>query len=304
MAYCPQCNREQRCGCERCHICGGELIERRAAPAGEPGRATSHVGVERRRELPSHELPQETSTAARQEAKTPGPTPANRTRAVLATLLLVLGGGILLIALFEAVNNAVNFPGAGVAPTVLEGLKRLGYYLGNLLYTSSVRVLTGFALVSTGLLLSPEGPIVDHRLARRIRLGVGLTMGGIALLCFFASLLLVIPLGDGNLLLKNLLPSLWAAVCIIMVMGAALLYGCYLLVFNANPGDFSRSAAGGRESGESFSFHGGLAAGGGGADRDTGGAETGPKAGRLAGTRRSAVKSQESSVSGSKGDTE
>jgi hypothetical protein len=283
------------------------LIERRAAPAGEPGRSAYHLGVERRRELPSSELLRAGSRPARRERRGRQPAQEDRTRAFVAALLVVLGGGILLIALLEAVNNALNFPGAGINPTVAEGLKRLGFYLGNLLYTSSVRVLTGFALVSTGLLISPEGTILDQRAARRIRRAVGLTMGGVAVLCLLSSLLLVIPFGGGNLIWKNLLPSLWAAVCIILVTGAALLFGGYLLVFKVNADGFLSSAAGWRASGGNDHVGGevgGLVDEGGGADRDTGGAETAFEAGRLAVTRRGVVKSQESGVSGSKGDTD
>ena len=307
MAYCPRCSREQRCGCDKCHICSGELVERRAASSGEPGRTVADTGGEPRRGILSRESHVEGSVTYDQKMRPSRAGSDSPMERVLPALLLVLGSGILLIALFEAINNALNFPGVGAAPTVADGLKRTGYYLGNLLYSSSVRALIGFALVSTGLLLTPERPIADRELARKIRLVVGLVMGAIALLCALASLLLVLPIGTRSLLLKNLLPSLWAAICILLVMGAALLYGGYLLVLYTGSGGLTgfakkRKPAPGAP-GSFDQVSGGLAPGGGNADTDSRGTNNRLKEG-LAGTSRGVVKSYPDKGVGSEGDME
>ena len=226
MAYCPQCGRDQRCGCARCHICDVELVERLLSPPTDAAPPGLKAAGGLMRESRGHEEPTRAGAAFRERANTPA---ASSRPGALPGVLLILGCGILLITLVEAVNNALGFPGVGAASTA-DGLKRLGYYLGSILYTGSVRVLIGFALVAAGLLWEPDRPFAEAELSRRMVRTLGFTMGVISSLCFLATLLLVLPLGTSGLLSKNLVPTLWATVCIMLLMGSALLGGGYILV--------------------------------------------------------------------------
>lgn len=230
MAYCPRCGRDQRCGCAKCHVCDVELVERPASPttgAAPPGLMAAG-GLMREGRGPAE--PARAGAAFRERTKTPAGT---STTGALPGVLLILGCGILLITLVEAVNNALGFPGVGAASTA-DGLKRLGYCLGSILYTGSVRVLIGFALVAAGLLWEPDWPFAEAELSRRMVRTLGFTMGVISSLCLVATLLLVLPMGTSSFLLKNLVPTLWATVCIMLLMGSALLGGGYILVTRAS----------------------------------------------------------------------
>ncbi len=219
MAYCPSCGREQRCGCDKCHTCGVELV------------------VDRGR-TPLHDSP--ALEAVHHEADAPPPLPGpNR---ALAAALLTLGCGVLVVTVIEAINSAMRLPTGAGASTAADGLKRITYYLGNLLYSSSVRGMTGFALVAAGLNIAPGWPF--HRPEQRAdaNRAAALVMGMLGAVCVLDSLLLALPFGSTSVMLRDLLPSLWAAVLIILATGVALLAGAYALL----PGGRARSAAGRR----------------------------------------------------------
>jgi hypothetical protein len=148
----------------------------------------------------------------------------------IPALLLVFGCGILLVTLIEAVNNAFGFPGLGGAAGAADAFKRVGYYLGNLLYTSSVRGMIGFTLLGAGLLLETGGLFAEREFSRIARRAAGFLMVAVAALSLIAALLLLLPVGAGTLLLKNLLPSLGAAVPILIVMGAAFTGGAWIML--------------------------------------------------------------------------
>jgi hypothetical protein len=241
MAYCPRCGREQRCGCDKCHICGVEVVERRIedaepwmrAEARAAGRATRRSTSRLRVGEPATDSPD----GGRRDALT-------HAAAQLPTVLLLFGCGILLVTLIEAISAATNFPAAGGSASLADALRRLGYYLGNLLYAASVRTIIGFALVSLGLLLEPGRPFADRELARKATRTVGLAQFVVALLCLLAALLVVLPVGSTSLLTRNLLPTKWAAVSTLVAMGAALLSGGYLLMARpVEPRNTSRSAS-------------------------------------------------------------
>ncbi len=230
MAYCPRCGREQRCGCAKCHVCDVELVERPSAPTTAAGRGGSKVAVGVVGEGLGPARPARAGADFRERTRTPA---ATSTPGALPGVLLILGCGILLITLIEAANNALGFHGVGAASTA-DGLKRLGYYLGSILYTGSARVLIGFALVAAGLLWEPDGPFAEAELSRRMVRTLGFTMGVISSLCFMATLLLVLPIGTSGLLPGNLVPTLWATVCVLLLMGSALLGGGVILVKRAS----------------------------------------------------------------------
>lgn len=145
-------------------------------------------------------------------------------------MLLVLGVGILLITLIEAISKAASFPHVGAAANTADAIKRVGFYLGSVLYVSSARALTGFGLLITGMLWHPDWPFEAPETRRQAARGVGLLMGALSVLCVVAAILLVIPVGARTLVLANLLPATWAAACIILAMGASLLLAGYILV--------------------------------------------------------------------------
>ncbi len=228
MPYCPRCGREQRCGCPNCHICGVELTEQPVPPAAAQRRS----GPKQAR---LREADGERAERGDVTHQTGGPSPPRpgAGETALPALFLVFGCGILLVTLIEAVNNAFGFPGLGGAATAADAVKRVGYYLGNLLYISSVRGMIGFALLGAGLLLENGRLFADRAFSRVARRVTGFAMGAVAALCFVASLLLLLPVGTGTLVLTNLLPPLGAAVPILLVMGAAFSGGAWMMLSSA-----------------------------------------------------------------------
>ena len=224
MAYCPQCGREQKCGCEVCHHCGVPLVDEGHAEVGA--------------RPPIRSVADEVSAGVVQETEPPGKTSVEpeeepereaehgAARVVLPALLSMLGCAILLIALIEIIRTASDFvgPGAGTAPAV----KHVGYYLGHLLYNSSVRLLIGFALTAAGLFYTPPLPFSKRDNWRRAVMALGISMGVVAVFCLLVAVLIIIP-GSMSLLVRNLLPSPATSISVFIVMGIALLAGCYLV---------------------------------------------------------------------------
>ena len=137
MAYCPQCGREQRCGCDECHLCGVPLVRERTSPR---RAAPSRVDA---RPLPAATSAEPDNLLA---LGRPGQVPINW----IVHVFIILGFGILMVTIFEMANTAAHFPTLGPFSNLGEGLRRAGYYFGVILYTSSVRLMTGFALMSAG----------------------------------------------------------------------------------------------------------------------------------------------------------
>jgi hypothetical protein len=224
MAYCPQCGREQKCGCDVCHHCGVPLVDEGHANAEARPPVRSVADEISSRALRETEPLEKTSVGPEEEPEreaTPGAT-----RVVLPALLAILGCGILLIALIEIIHTASDFvgPGAGTAPAV----KHLGYYLGHLLYNSSVRLLIGFALTAAGLFYAPPLPFSKRDNWRHAAMALGTTMGVVAVFFLLAAVLIIIP-GSLSLLVRNLLPSPATSISVFIVMGIALLAGTYLI---------------------------------------------------------------------------
>jgi hypothetical protein len=135
MPYCPQCGREQRCGCTECHSCGVPLVDRQQNSAlPHPPRAASPV---------------------RRAAH-----PDNWDRAVRVTGLVM--GGLSVALLFTCVLLSLPF---GSAPYELRVL------LPPLWAAIPVLFVTGCALLGAGFLmasrLSRQRESFSSRLARR-----------------------------------------------------------------------------------------------------------------------------------------
>lgn len=224
MAYCPQCGREQKCGCEVCHHCGVPLLDE--GPAHEKTRSAAISFVEEVAAPIIHEPEIHTEPVEEHERE----KARRAAREVLPTLLLILGCGVLLVAVIEIIHTASNFvgPGVGVAPA----LKQVGYYLGSLLYSSSVRLMLGFALVSAGLFRSPPHPFLGRENWRRAVMATGISMAIVGIFCIFAAVLLIIP-GSLSLLVRNLLPSLPTSLSVLLVLGFSLLVGSYVVTIRS-----------------------------------------------------------------------
>ncbi len=209
MAYCPRCGKEQRCGCDKCHECGAELIDRLSAVPVQAAPPTA------RRASPPPPAPE----------RRPGP-PAEvglRGSGTLQAVLLVLGTGLLLITVMEVMKTVTALPDAGPASSFAEMLKRAGYYIGTILYSNSARSLTAVAFIAAGLLMNRPWPFRDEERWRSAGLAVGWTMWAVAALCIADVLLLMVPGGARSSLVGSLLPPLWVAILVILVLGASLL---------------------------------------------------------------------------------
>ena len=208
MAYCPQCGREQRCGCDECHSCGVPLVHGHAAPghtdrsAPEAVRSTAVARPSEPENLLSLERPRQVSINW------------------IVHVFIILGTGILIVTCLEMANTGAHFPAVGPFSTLGEGLRRAGYYFGVVLYTSSVRLMTGFALMSAGFLIARRS-IARPGWDKAVR-ATGLVMSGVGIVFMVTALDLILPLGTPPYALTAVLPPLWAAVPILVMTGVAL----------------------------------------------------------------------------------
>ncbi len=69
-------------------------------------------------------------------------------RSAVLTVLLILGCAALVNAFLGMILSISGFPVKASAVSIMDGLKRMGYYIGHLKYSSSCRLLPGFALVA------------------------------------------------------------------------------------------------------------------------------------------------------------
>jgi hypothetical protein len=217
MAYCPRCGREQRCGCSECHTCGVPLVES-THPSALPARTSEPIVPEPRRQAIDQTPEYPAAELMRREARTPN---------WLGHVFLILGLGVVLICVVEMINSIMHFPTLRPLATAPEGVRRAGYYLGLLLYTNSARLLTGFALVSAGVLTSrmtEDGSGWDG--AIRV---TGLAMGAIGVVYALTAIILAIPFSQAPYALEVILPPLWASVPLLLIAGAALIGAGFLM---------------------------------------------------------------------------
>lgn len=219
MPYCPQCGREQNCGCEECHACGVTL---------EDTRGPARVQATRKARGPKREAaPEEPSIARFDEEEAPRVD-------WLAHVFVILGAGVLIMTLFSMLDAANRFPTIGPFATPGEGIRRLGYYAGVLLYTNSARILTGVALFAAGALIGKGGPDTRGRWESAVR-WTGFTMGIVGLAFIITTIFIVLPLGPPPFALQGMLPALWAAVPVLLAGGLALIGSGYLMAARLSP---------------------------------------------------------------------
>ncbi|MBM3957890.1 MAG: hypothetical protein FJ313_07550, partial [Gemmatimonadetes bacterium] len=206
----PLCVREQRCGCEECHTCGEKLLD--VPPGGGPARAGGTP-------------PREKPAAAAAVVPAGGESAAVR---VLPTVLAVAGAAVLAITFIDMARAAGGLLGQG-AGFSSGSLRRTGYLLGGVLYSGSVRLLTGYALLALGMMLRPPRPFGTRSASQRGLQVTGALMGVTAAGCMVAAALLIIPGGGpAALSVKSSLPSLPYAVPVLVVLGLSLMWASYL----------------------------------------------------------------------------
>jgi len=179
------------------------------------------AGAVREREAPGE-------TSAELEGESELEITAKTGRAVIPLLLLILGCGILLIALIEMIHATSDFVGPGGGTAGAPAIKHVGYYLGHLLYGGSVRLLTGFALTAAALFYAPPLPFKKRDNWRLAVIVLSSAMGVVSLCCLISAILIVLP-GSVSLLVRELLPSPAVSVSVFLVMGLSLLAGSYVI---------------------------------------------------------------------------
>ena len=214
MAYCPQCGREQRCGCDECHSCGVPLVHEEAA------KRAAVTTAPQARPAPTV-TPNEPDILLAVEH--PRPVSINW----IVHVFIILGTAILLVTCLEMGNTSAHFPVVGPFSTVGEGLHRASYYFGVILYSSSVRLLTGFALLSAGFLIARRS-IARPGWDKAVR-ATGLVMCGLSIVYVVTALGLLLPTGTPPYALTAILPPLWVAVPALAIAGVALLGAGYLM---------------------------------------------------------------------------
>jgi len=155
-------------------------------------------------------------------------------------VFILLGMAILLLTCLEMINTSAHFPVLGPFSTVGEGLRRAAYYFGIVLYSSSVRLLTGFALLSAGFLIARraiERPGWD----KAVRI-TGLVMCGVSIVYLLTALGLLLPSGNPPYSLTALLPRLWLAVTALVITFAALMTAGFLMATRLSSERVSLSA--------------------------------------------------------------
>ena len=222
MAYCPQCGREQRCGCDACHTCGVELVSGEPTSAGETGH---HAAV---------------PDAIGAGQATPGPVfqadeaglkdeTVRVARSAVLAVLLILGCAALVNAFLGMILSISGFPVTASTVSIMDGLKRMGYYIGHLMYSSSYRLLLGFALLALGLLGEPPRPFKKRETWRQAVRVLTLVIFATGAGCFIAMILILMPVGNQSVYVTGLLPELWVTLPVLAVLGLSLSATGYIL---------------------------------------------------------------------------
>lgn len=113
-------------------------------------------------------------------------------------------------------------------------LRRLGYYMGSVFYSGSVRILCGFALVILGMLIDPPRPLAGVESWQRGMVVTG-ALAGIASIGSLLSVVFMVLPGGGTvgLSVRDAIPSLAWSVPVLVVLGIALMWASYLVSLRA-----------------------------------------------------------------------
>ena len=223
MAYCPQCGREQRCGCDTCHTCGVELVSGSPTSAGDTGHQAA---------VPDAIGAGEATPGPAFQADEAGPRDetVQVARSAVLVVLLILGCAALVNAFLGMILSISGFPVTNSVVSIMDGLKRIGYYVGHLMYSSSYRLLLGFALVALGLLGEPPRPFKKRGTWRHAVRVLALVVFATGAGCLIAMIFLLMPVGNQNMDVTGLLPELWITLPVLAVLGLSLSATGYVLV--------------------------------------------------------------------------
>lgn len=150
-------------------------------------------------------------------------------RSIAPPVFLVLGCAALIIMGVGMIRAASNFTGMSGTISVLDGLKRLGYYLGHIMYSSSYPLLLGFGFVALGLMWDAPGPFSGRQTWRGAVRAAGLGAFAVGACCLIAFILLMIPVGNQGVYMTNLLPQLWVSLPVLAVLGVSFLVTGYIM---------------------------------------------------------------------------
>lgn len=148
----------------------------------------------------------------------------------MLAVLLILGCAALVNAFLGMILSISGFSATSSAVSLMDGLKRMGYYIGYIMYSSSYRLLLGFALVALGLLGGPPRPFKKWGTWRQAVRGLALAVFATGAGCFIAMILLLIPVRNQSMYVTGLLPELWITLPVLAVLGLSLSTTGYVLV--------------------------------------------------------------------------
>lgn len=211
MAFCPQCGREQRCGCETCHICGTRLVEAEPAmppAAGERSGRPEYRSTEATKRIKPPQV-DEVETSSRKER-------------VLSLILVIIGCSLLVLSVVEMVRAASQFPGEVSRVAVTGEMKRMGYYVGNLMYVNTARVMVGLALATAGIIVD-GGPFAGKNLQQNAARLMCLVLFAVGALYLVGPILIAIPGESPTVVIRGLLPSLYFAIPVLIISGLSLI---------------------------------------------------------------------------------
>lgn len=164
--------------------------------------------------------------------KEAGRKPESRA-SIVPALVAVLGCAVFAVALIEMARAAHGMVGIAGATLTTGMFKQLGYFLGGALYPSTFRFFLAFALLFLALFNDPPLPFRNHRSWERSVLACAVAMAVTGAAFVVSAVLAVMPDGVMTLALKNVLPSLWWALPVMLLSGGTLLWGGYYVATRA-----------------------------------------------------------------------
>jgi len=228
MKYCPRCGIEQRCGCDECHRCGAKLEEWSGHQVGTiRGEKTAT-----RREA-SFDISRKESVGDKAQAWYSKDSKHALAGDILLLIVFLAGVCLVLFSLLEAANRADSLIRDNYGLALLGSGKNIGYFIGSIIYGTSLRFVIGFVFLLYALFTRPPLPFNSFSPWEKCVFSVCAAMS-LLFLAGLVSLILMIAPGRQSLIVKNFLPPLIISVpaiiafCLFMII-TALLSGQRLL---------------------------------------------------------------------------
>ncbi len=218
MMYCPKCGLEQRCGCEECHRCGARLQRK---TEGEP-RAFPVEGDATSRKSGRHTSIEEAVRTSAPQAPLQFYTPGKFRHSILFVVFLA-GVCLILLSIIETLSRADTLIRTNYGIAVLSSGKNVGYFLGGLIYGTSLRLVIGFVFLLLGLFSNPPLPFSNSSKWEKCVFSICAAMLLLFLAGLISVILIMIP-GRQSLILRNFIPPT------ILSIPAILLFSFFMLV--------------------------------------------------------------------------